>query len=299
MIGVVLPTENSQLFRGNFPSIQLWHLAPRTPDDRGCWKQSSMVTQGFCYSEQALSCHLIKLKKAASSFPRHPSSLPSTRIGGRNPVLITACEEWAKNMLPNISQAQESRDLPGGRMGRGLLTVCSEGRLWLMGCPAGSSPHSPHALLSHQFPCESESRSVVSDSLWPHGLYSPWNSPGQNTGVGSLSLLQGIFLTQESNQGLLHCRRILYKLNYQGSPPFPWSCSSAEIQGGLHRRIGVWVERSEPNGQKDPILTMSPLPAFLHWKRPWCWERLKAKGEVGGREWMIRWHHWFNGHESE
>ena len=38
---------------------------------------------------------------------------------------------------------------------------------------------------------ESESRSVVSDSLQPHGLYSPWNSPGQNIGVGSLSLLQG------------------------------------------------------------------------------------------------------------
>ena len=43
---------------------------------------------------------------------------------------------------------------------------------------------------------ESESCSVVSDSLRPHGLYSPWNSPGQNTGVGSLSLLQGIFPTQ-------------------------------------------------------------------------------------------------------
>ena len=46
--------------------------------------------------------------------------------------------------------------------------------------------------------CENESHSVVSDSLWPHGLYSPWNSPGQNTGVGSLSLLQGIFRTQVS-----------------------------------------------------------------------------------------------------
>ena len=39
----------------------------------------------------------------------------------------------------------------------------------------------------------SKSGSVVSDSLQPHGLYSPWNSPGQNTGMGSLSLLQGIF----------------------------------------------------------------------------------------------------------
>ena len=40
----------------------------------------------------------------------------------------------------------------------------------------------------------------MSNSLRPHGLYSPWNSPGQNTGVGSLSLLQGIFPTQGSNQ---------------------------------------------------------------------------------------------------
>ena len=58
----------------------------------------------------------------------------------------------------------------------------------------------------------------MSDCLRPHGLYSPWNSPGQNTGVSSLSLLQGIFPTQESNRGLLHCRRILYQLSYGGSP---------------------------------------------------------------------------------
>ena len=54
--------------------------------------------------------------------------------------------------------------------------------------------------------------------MQPHGLYSPWNSPGQNTGVGSLSLLQEIFPTQESNQGLLHCRQILCQLSYRGSP---------------------------------------------------------------------------------
>ena len=64
---------------------------------------------------------------------------------------------------------------------------------------------------------ERESRSVMSDSLRPHELYSPWNSPGQNTGVSSLSHLQRIFLTQESNQGLLHCRWILYQLSCQGS----------------------------------------------------------------------------------
>ena len=64
---------------------------------------------------------------------------------------------------------------------------------------------------------ESERHSVVSDSLQPHGLYGPWNSPGWNTGVGILSLLQGIFPTRGSNPGLLHCRQILYQLSHQRS----------------------------------------------------------------------------------
>ena len=46
----------------------------------------------------------------------------------------------------------------------------------------------------------------------------PWNSPGQNTGLSSLSLLQGIFPTQGSHPGLLYCRRILYQLSHKGSP---------------------------------------------------------------------------------
>ena len=58
----------------------------------------------------------------------------------------------------------------------------------------------------------------MSNSLWPHGLYSPWNSPGQNTGVGSLSLLQGIFPIQGSSPGLPHCKQILHQLSYQESP---------------------------------------------------------------------------------
>ena len=67
------------------------------------------------------------------------------------------------------------------------------------------------------------SRSVVSDSLRPHGLQlasllCPWNSPGKNTGVGCHSLLQGVFPTQESNLSLQHCRQTLYCLNHQGSP---------------------------------------------------------------------------------
>ena len=65
---------------------------------------------------------------------------------------------------------------------------------------------------------ETASQSVVSNSFRPHGLYSPWNSLGQNTGVGSPSLLQGIFPTQGLNTGLPHCRQILYQLSHKESP---------------------------------------------------------------------------------
>ena len=83
---------------------------------------------------------------------------------------------------------------------------------------------------------ESESRSVVSDSLWPQWLHSPWNSPGKTTGVGSLSLLQGIFPTQGSNPGLLHCRQILFQLSHKGSSIFLWAPFLGE-----GARIVEWV----------------------------------------------------------
>ena len=79
-----------------------------------------------------------------------------------------------------------------------------------------------------------ESHSVESDSLWPHGLYSPQNSPGQNNGVGTLSLLHGIFPAQGLNPGFPHCKRILYQLSHKGSPrmlewvAYPFSSGSSE-----------------------------------------------------------------------
>ena len=116
--------------------------------------------------------------------------------------------------------------------------------------------------------------SVVSNSLWPRGPYSPpgssvhgdssgknievgshallqgssqprdWTqvyciagrfftvwAPGKpkNTGVGNLSLLQGIFMTQELDWGLLHCQWILYQLSYQGSPSLFWETDFKKI----------------------------------------------------------------------
>ena len=82
----------------------------------------------------------------------------------------------------------------------------------------------------------------VSDSLQPQGLQHtrflcPWNSPVKNIGVGCHFLLQGIFLTQGSNPGLLHCRRILYHLSHQGGPiaqkkkPLSLLCFFFKLQG--------------------------------------------------------------------
>ena len=65
---------------------------------------------------------------------------------------------------------------------------------------------------------EKKWKSLSCVSLRPHELYSPWNSPGQNIGVGSLSLLQGIFPTHGLNPGLLNCRWDLYQLSDQGGP---------------------------------------------------------------------------------
>ena len=116
----------------------------------------------------------------------------------------------------------------------------------------------------------------MSDSLQPHGLYSQWNSLGQNIGVGSLSLLQGIFPSQGSNPGLPLCRWILYQLNHKGSPKskllscvrffaIPWTIQSMEFS-----RPEYWSGKPLPSppglsnpGMKprSPTLQVDSLPA--------------------------------------
>ena len=83
-----------------------------------------------------------------------------------------------------------------------------------------SKPVSPTAFCvsSLRSSVKSESCSVLSESLRLHGILSPWNSPGQNTGVGSLSCLQGIFPTKGSNPDLPHFLGILYHLSHMGIP---------------------------------------------------------------------------------
>ena len=91
--------------------------------------------------------------------------------------------------------------------------------------------------------CESESvsNSIVSNSLQPHGLQPsrllcPQESPGNNTRGGLPFLLQGIFPTQGSNPGLLHCRQILYCKKRCGKKEQPlWIVVQGLLLGGRSR----------------------------------------------------------------
>ena len=111
----------------------------------------------------------------------------------------------------------------------------------------------------------------MSNFLWPCGLYSPWNSPGQNTGLGSLSLSQGIFPTHGSNPGLPHCRQILYQLSHTGHPrilewvAYPFSRGSSRTQ-----------ESNQGLLHADTIPFRPQWPGLL--PHPWGLSRLGSLG---------------------
>jgi len=111
--------------------------------------------------------------------------------------------------------------------------------------------------------CAVLSHSVVSNSLRPHDCSPPGSSvhgdsPGKNTGVGCHALLQGIFPTQGSNPGLLHCRWILYYLSHQGNPQilewvaysfsrgFSWSRNWIQVSCIAGRFFTSWATRETP-----------------------------------------------------
>ena len=109
---------------------------------------------------------------------------------------------------------------------------------------------------------ESESRSVVSHSLQPHED-NPWNSLGQNTRVGILSLLQGIFSTQGLNPGLWYCRQILYQLSHKGSPrilqwvAYPFGSSRPRNQSRFFTNWAI-REALDSNENESEVTQSSP-----------------------------------------
>ena len=119
--------------------------------------------------------------------------------------------------------------------------------------------------------------SVMSTSLWPHGLQpsrllGPWDFPGKNTEVGCHFLLQGIFPTQGSNLGLLLWQVNSLPLSHLGSPlSLKWGGQS-ELPNIVSRSLFAPWETPWPKEK-------------THWKSLWCWEGLGAGGEGDNRGW--------------
>ena len=108
---------------------------------------------------------------------------------------------------------QHLRFLFGSLVLRGLQPA-----VWAAAINSDSSLWAPIQTLGFSFKKWSESPSVMSNPLQPHGLYSPWNSPYQNSGLAFPP--PGDLPNQGSNPGLLHHRRILYQLSHRAVPNY-------------------------------------------------------------------------------
>ena len=183
-------------------------------DRKNTTPERSYLRHNLC-SSRVITMSQVEPKKAC---------LWSSRQWGRKS--LTASAHWREregepHCLCPLTGERGRVTLPLSRRGREGESHClcplmgEQGRVHYL-CPL-SGERGRITLLLPTVGRESKTWSVVSSALQPQGLFSPWNSPGQNTGVGCHSLLQGIFPTQGLNPGLPHCRQILYQLSHQGS----------------------------------------------------------------------------------
>ena len=115
------------------------------------------------------------------------------------------------------------------------------------------------------------------------------DSPGKNTGVGCHALFQGIFPIQGSNTGLLHHRQILYWLSHRGSPKETLPDEKEFLCQWAWNLLYVHIIRSKiwiVTNYLWLLTLTTPCKELIHLKRPWCWERLKTRGEGSGRGWL-------------
>jgi len=152
---------------------------------------------------------------------------------------------------------------------------------------------------------------------------SPWNSPRQNTGVHSHSLLQGIFPTQGSNPGILHYMQILTSwvtmeaLEYWEWVVYPFSngafqprnqtrvsCIASEFftswaTGEAHSKGNQpWILTGRTDGEAEaPILWPPDVNSWLVGKDPDAGKDWGQEKKGVTEDEMVGWHHWFNGHE--
>ena len=126
-------------------------------------------------------------------------------------------EYWSGQPFPSPGDLLNSRIKP---MSPTLQTDYLPAEPWEKPTCLNEDPTQPNeSILQRKRFCLSEVKVTQScPTLWPHRLHSPWNSPGQNTGVGSLSLLQRIFPTQRLNPPALQAESL--SAERSGKPDF-------------------------------------------------------------------------------
>ena len=176
-------------------------------------------------------------------------------LWGLEPQLPSCYYESEPVWMKPTNTRQKAEQIEKCRTNRKMQTLCLRDIFW-----------------ASRSNCEVKVKFAQScPTLQPHGLYAPWNSPGQNIWVGSLSLLQRILPTQGSNPGLPHCRWILYQLSHRGSPrildkvTYPFSSGSSQL--GNQTRISCIADRFITNwDQTVPVVK----------KHPWIWANKSA-----------------------
>ena len=131
----------------------------------------------------------------------------------------TKTSPWKQQQKNNSSSTKNTN-----KINRGLLIRNNDGNKAVGKHISVCWKNSNYNLKANKTTFQSEVKSLSCVRLFAtpwtvaHRLLGPWDSPDKNTGAGCHFLLQGIFPTQGSNLGLLHCRQTLYHLTYQGSP---------------------------------------------------------------------------------
>ena len=172
---------------------------------------------GFAFHVSDLSSHISQSKPRERKERLHLSHLLLLLLSRFSCVRLCASPQMAAHQAPPSLGFSRQEHWSGLPLPSPMMKVKSESEV-AQSCPTLSDPMdcSPPGSSVHGI---FQARVLEWGAIaFSDGLHCPWNSPGQNTGVGSLSLLQEIFPTQGLNPDLSHCRQILYQLSHKGSP---------------------------------------------------------------------------------
>ena len=190
-------------------SDSLWPLEPQNPRPP-CPSPTPGVHPNPCPSSQW--CHPT-ISSSVIPFFSCPQSFPASGTFQMSQLFVSGVQTIEASASTSVLPMNTQDWSPLGWTG--WISLQSKGLSRVF----SNTTVQKHQFFSTHLECILQYHTCLS-AKHPHLQFreNPWNSPGPNTGMGSLSLLQGVFPTQGSNPVLPHCRRILHQLSHKGSP---------------------------------------------------------------------------------